>query len=99
MPVPSSLSEADSFETISLSVAAAFIAADQLSYSHCRLQSPGSNYAIFIFLDPLHVGLELQSRYTSGLFPSVNPKILADARSYLTKECNRCVDGPQNEGS
>jgi hypothetical protein len=86
---PTPLSEADSFETISLAIAAAFIAADQLSYSHCKLQKPNSNYAVFIFRDPLHVGLELQRRYTAGLFPSVNPKILADARGYLTEQCNR----------
>jgi hypothetical protein len=89
---PTPLTEADYFATISPALAAALIAADQLAYSHCKLHHNGKN-AVFVFKDPLHVGEELQRRYTSGVFPLVHAKMLAEARGYLVDESNRVKGG------
>jgi hypothetical protein len=85
---PTPLTEADSFETISPALAAALIAANQLTYSHCKLHRNNKD-AVYVFRDPLHVGDELQRRYTAGVFPLVHAKLLADTRGFLSEESNR----------
>jgi hypothetical protein len=82
----------ETFETISPALAGAFIAANQLAYSHCKLHPNGSN-VVFVFADPLHVGEELQRRYTAGAFPLVHAKVLAEARGFLADESNRIKGG------
>lgn len=76
------------FATISPALAAAFIAAHQLVYSHCTLHRNGRDVTFF-FEDPEHIGNELCRKYSAGTFPLVDAKMLADARSYLAKENNR----------
>ena len=78
----------EAFETISLALAAALIAANQLNYSHCRTHSNGKD-VIYVFLDPLRAGEELQRRYSAGAFPLVHAKVLSDARSFLVDESKR----------
>lgn len=78
----------DNFQTISPALAAAFIAARQLTYSRCELHRNGRD-VIFFFEDPEHIGDELRQKYSMGTFPLVDAKMLADARSYLAKENNR----------
>jgi hypothetical protein len=78
----------ETFETISPALAAAFIAADQLAYSHCKLHRNGKD-AVFVFHDPLHTGEELQRRYQAGVLPTVHAKMLAEARGFLADEHNR----------
>ena len=82
----------ETFETISPALAGALIAANQLAYSHCKLHSSG-NHVLFVFADPLHVGEELQRRYTAGAFPLVHAKVLAEARSFLADESTRVKGG------
>jgi len=89
-PLPEEL-----FETISPAFAAALIAAHQLSYSHCHSHRNGKD-VVYAFADPLHVGEELQRRYTAGAFPLVHAKVLAEARSFLVDESKR-VKGAGNE--
>jgi hypothetical protein len=95
-PVPEPSSSAppltETFETISPALAGALIAANQLAYSHCKLHANGKD-AIYVFADPLHVGEELQRRYTAGVFPLVHAKVLAEARGYLADESNRLKGG------
>lgn len=79
------------FETISPAFAAALIAANQLSYSHCKAHHNGKD-TIYVFVDPLRAGAELQRRYTAGAFPLVHAKVLADARSYLVDESKRAKE-------
>jgi hypothetical protein len=78
----------EEFETISPALAAALIAANQLSYSHCKLHSNRKD-VIFVFRDPLRVGEELQRRYAAGAFPLVHAKMLAEARGFLADENSR----------
>ncbi len=80
------------FETISPALAGALIAANQLAYSHCKLHANGKD-AVFVFTDPLHVGDELQRRYTAGAFPLVHAKVLAEARGFLSDEAYRVKGG------
>lgn len=80
------------FETISPAFAAALIAATQLTYSHCKPHRNGKDM-IYVFVDPLHYGEELQRRYTAGAFPLVHAKVLADARSFLVDESKRVREG------
>jgi hypothetical protein len=82
----------EEFETISPALAAALIAANQLSYSHCKLHRNAKD-VIFVFKDPLCVGEELQRRYAAGAFPLVHAKMLAEARGYLADEHNRVKGG------
>jgi hypothetical protein len=84
---PTPLTE-DIFETMSPALAAALIAAYQLSYSHCKLHANRKD-VLFVFEDPLHIGGELRRRYTAGVFPLVHAKVLAEARVYLAEENNR----------
>jgi hypothetical protein len=82
----------EEFETISPALAAALIAANQLSYLHSKLHRNGKD-TIYVFADPLHVGEELQRRYAAGAFPLVHAKMLAEARGYLADEHNRLKGG------
>jgi hypothetical protein len=76
------------FQTVSLSLSAALIAAQQLKFSHCELHANCKD-AMFFFEDPHHIGSELQRKYTSGILPTVHAKVLNEARSYLMEEANR----------
>ena len=80
------------FETISPALAAALIAADQLSYLRSELHRNGKD-VIFVFDDPLHVGEEVQRRYNAGVFPRVHTKMLSEARGFLADECHRVKGG------
>lgn len=91
-PDSTPLTQADFFETISPALAAALIAADQLAYSHCKIHANNKD-AVFVFRDPLHVGDELQRRYTAGVFPLVHAKMLAEARGFLADDSNRVKGG------
>jgi hypothetical protein len=82
----------ETFETISPALAGALIAANQLAYSHCKLHANGKD-AVFVFADSLHVGEELQRRYTAGAFPLVHAKVLAEARGFLADETYRVKGG------
>lgn len=82
----------ETFETISPALAGALIAANQLTYTHCKLHANGKD-AIYVFADPLHVGEELQRRYTAGAFPLVHAKVLAEARGFLSDESSRVKGG------
>lgn len=88
----------ETFETISPALAGALIAANQLAYSHCKLHA-NSKDVIFIFADPLHVGDELQRRYTAGAFPLVHAKVLAEARGFLSDETYRVKGGRRGKTS
>ena len=90
-PPTSSIAE-ESFETCSPALAAALIAANQLTYSGCKLHRNGKD-TIFAFADPLHAGDELQRRYNAGAFPLVHAKMLAEARGYLADEVKRLKAG------
>jgi hypothetical protein len=82
----------ETFETISPALAAALIAANQLSYSHCKLHANRKD-AIFVFLDPMRIGEDLQRRYAAGAFPLVHAKMLAEARGFLADENSRVKGG------
>ena len=81
-----------SFETISPALAAALIAAQQLTYSHAKLH-PNHKDVVYVFDDPLRVGAELQRRYNAGVLPSVHAKAVNEARGYLADECKRVKGG------
>ena len=86
----------ETFQTISPALAAALIAANQLTYAYCKLHANRKD-AIFVFADPLHVGEELQRRYTAGVFPLVHAKLLAETRGFLADECYRVKGGNREQ--
>jgi hypothetical protein len=85
------------FETISPALAAAFIAGQQLTYSHAKLHANRKD-VVYVFDDPLCVGAELQRRYNAGVLAPVHAKAVNEARGYLSEEHKRARGGYHAKG-
>lgn len=76
------------YATDSAMVAAAFVAADLLTYSHAKLNPERKRVELFFF-DPLGIGEDRTRRYHNGVLPTVQPKLYAELRNYFASEQNR----------